>query len=53
MNNNLDKVIKQLITTLLNEKDETQRRRLMIIIRELKEAQPLLVDSSYLRAGYY
>lgn len=46
--NNLEKVIKQLITVLENEKDETQRRRLIIIIRELKKAQPQLVDSSYL-----
>lgn len=51
--NNLDKVIKQLITTYRNEKDETQRRRLILIIKELKEAQPYIVDSSYLRAGYY
>lgn len=51
--NNLDQVIKQLITTLKDEKDETQRRRLILIIKELKEAQPHLVDSSYLRAGYY
>lgn len=51
--NDLQKVIKQLITTLRAEKDEKQRRRLAIIIKELKESQKDLVDSSYLRAGYY
>lgn len=51
--NDLEKVIRQLITTLKNEKDEVQRQRLILIIKELKEAQPCLVDSSYLRAGYY
>lgn len=51
--NDLDRVIKQLITTLRYEKDETQRRRLAIIIRELKEAQSHLVDSNYLHPGYY
>ena len=51
--NDLDKVIRQLITTLRCEKDETQRRRLSIIIRELKAQQALLVDISYLGAGYY
>lgn len=51
--NNLDKVIRQLITTLREEKDETQRRRLAIIIRELRAQAATLVDSQYLRAGYY
>lgn len=46
--NNLERVIKQLITMLKSETDETQRRRLIIVIKELKEAQPYLVDSSYL-----
>ena len=47
--NDLEKVIKQLITTLQKEKDEAQRRRLIIIIRELSAQAPYLVDSSYLR----
>lgn len=51
--NDLEKVIRQLITTLRNEKDEVQRRRLIIIIKELKEAQPYLVSTNYLRAGSY
>ena len=51
--NDLDKVIRQLITTLQNEKDEAQRRRLIIIIRELRAQAPYLVDSWYLRAGSY
>ena len=51
--NNLDKVIRQLITTLRNEKDEAQRQRLIRIIKELKAQAPNLVNSSYLRAGSY
>lgn len=48
--NDLTKVIKQLITTYRNEKDETQRRRLVLIIKALKAQEPNLVDSQYLRA---
>ena len=51
--NNLDKVIKQLITTLRAEKDEVQRQRLICIIKTLKAQAPNLVDSQYLRAGSY
>lgn len=51
--NDLDKVIRQLITILKNEKDETQRRRLVIVINELRAQAATLVDSGYLRPGYY
>ena len=51
--NDLEKVIRCLITTLKNEKDEAQRQRLIYIIKELKKAQQSLVDIGYLRAGYY
>ena len=51
--NDLDRVIKQLITTLKAEKDETQRRRLAIIIKELQAQKSHLVDSNYLHPGYY
>lgn len=51
--NNLEKVIKQLVTTLKNEKDKDQRRRLFLIIKELKAQEPYLVDSQYLHAGSY
>ena len=51
--NDLEKVIRQLITTLRCEKDEEQRRRLIIIIRELKAQAPYLVSTNYLRAGSY
>ena len=51
--NNLDKVIRQLITVLKQEKDEAQRRRLICIIKTLKAQAPHLVDSQYLRAGSY
>ena len=48
--NDLDKVIRQLITTLKAEKDEAQRRRLIIIIKELRARAPYLIDSQYLRS---
>ena len=51
--NNLGVVIKQLIATLNAEQDETQRRRLICIIKTLKAQAPHLVDSQYLRAGSY
>lgn len=50
--NDLDKVIRQLITILREEKDETQRRRLIIVIKELRAQQPQLVDIQYIR-GFY
>ena len=51
--NDLEKVIRHLITTLKHEKDEAQRRRLIYIIKELKAQQALLVDIGYIRPGYY
>lgn len=51
--NDLSKVIRQLITILKLEKDEAQRRRLVAAIKELQKQAPYLVDSQYLRAGYY
>jgi len=51
--NNLGVVIKHLIATLKQEKDEAQRQRLIRIIKELKTQAPSLVDSQYLRAGSY
>lgn len=51
MYNDLDKVIRQLITTLRAEKDEVQRRRLIIIIKELRARAPYLVSTDYLRPG--
>lgn len=51
--NDLEKVIRQLITTLKYERDETQRRRLIIIIRELKAQASTLVDSRYYPTGYH
>ena len=51
--NDLGVVIRQLITTLKDEKDEVQRQRLILIIKQLKAQAPSLVDSRYLRAGSY
>lgn len=51
--NDLDKVIRQLITILKMERDETQRRRLVVVIKELRAQQSQLVNMAYLRPGYY